>query len=63
MTVDQVIKHYDGNMQFAAYNLGFTDAAIRKWKSENRIPHRTQQLIESLTGGKLKADKPNPGKR
>ena len=57
MTPDQVIKHYDGNLQFTAYNLGFTDAAIRKWKVNGVIPHRTQLLIESLTGGKLKADK------
>jgi len=57
MTPEQVIKHYDNNLQFAAYNLGFTDAAIRKWKINGVIPHRTQRLIESITGGKLKADK------
>ena len=57
MKFEQVLKHYDGNMQFAAYNLGFTDAALRKWKANGLIPHRTQVLIESLTGGKLRADK------
>lgn len=57
MTPAEVIKHYDGNLQFTAYNLGFTDAAIRKWKKKKKIPHRTQQLIESITGGKLKADR------
>lgn len=56
MKFDQVLKHYDGNLQFAAYNLGFTDAALRKWKA-NGIPPRTQQLIEAITAGKLKADK------
>jgi hypothetical protein len=57
MKFEQVLKHYDGNMQFAAYNLGFTDAALRKWKAKGAIPHRTQVLIESITAGKLKADK------
>ncbi len=57
MKFDQVLKHYDWNLQFAAYNLGFTDAALRKWKAKGTIPHRTQVLIESITAGKLKADK------
>lgn len=57
MKFDQVLKHYDNNLQFAAYKLGFTDAALRKWKAKGEIPFRTQQLIESLTGGKLKAAK------
>ena len=57
MTPDQVIKHYDNNLQFTAYNLGFTDAAVRKWKKKGEIPFRTQQLIEAITGGKLKAVK------
>lgn len=57
MTPKQVIDHYDGNIQFTAYNLGFTDAAVRKWKTKGVIPYRTQQLIEGLTAGKLKAAK------
>lgn len=57
MTYDQVLKHYDGNLQFTAYNLGFTDSALRKWKAKGLIPIRTQVLIEGITGGKLKAAK------
>jgi len=57
MTPTQVVKHFDNNLQFAAYNLGFTDAAIRKWIANGKVPVRTQVLIEGITGGKLKADK------
>lgn len=60
MTPEQVVKHFDNSISFAAYNLGFTDAAVRKWINNGRIPNRTQTLIQAMTGGKLKADK---GKR
>ena len=57
MTPKDVIKHYDGSIPFAAYNLGFSDQAVRHWLAKKRIPFKTQLLIESLTGGKLKANK------
>ena len=57
MTPEQVIKHYDKSIPFAAYNLGFSDAAVRKWVASGEIPVRTQTLIEALTGGKLRAEK------
>jgi hypothetical protein len=57
MTPQQVIKHYDNSTTFAGYNLGFSEAAVKKWVADDRIPRRTQVLIENLTGGKLKADK------
>ena len=57
MNPQQVLKHYDNSTTFAAYNLGFSEPAVKKWVAENRIQRRTQVLIESLTGGKLKADK------
>ncbi len=57
MTPEQVIKHYDGSISYAAYNLGFSDQAVRHWVAKKRIPSKTQQLIEALTAGKLKADR------
>lgn len=57
MTAQQVLKHYDNSTTFAGYNLGFSEAAVKKWVAEDRIPYRTQVLIESITGGKLKADR------
>jgi len=62
MTPQQVLKHYDSSTTFAGYNLGYSEAAVKKWLAEDRIPHRTQVLIESITGGKLKADKKVTGK-
>lgn len=57
MTPNDVIKHYDGSIPFAAYNLGFSDQAVRHWVTKKCIPHKTQRLIEAVSGGKLKADK------
>ncbi len=55
MRYSDLIKHY-GTVAEAAKKLGFTRAAIYYWRN-NTIPKRTQGLIESLTGGKLKAGK------
>jgi hypothetical protein len=57
MTPEQIIKHFDGSIPFAAYNLGFTDAAVRKWVKNGAVPEKTQRLVEAVTGGKLKAGK------
>lgn len=57
MTPQQVIKHYDGSISFAAYNLDYSEAAIRYWIKNSEVPIKAQQMIEALTGGKLKADK------
>lgn len=58
MTPTQVVKHY-GSITNAARELGFEYETVRGWaKGEPpRIPPRTQIVIESITGGKLKADK------
>jgi hypothetical protein len=56
MTAEQIIKHFDNSISFAAYNLGFTEAAIRKWVKEGRVPDKTQRLVQGLTNGKLKAN-------
>lgn len=54
MTRDQIVKHF-GGVQKAADGLGVSRQTIYLW--DGGIPHRSQQLIEALTGGKLKADK------
>lgn len=54
MTPNQVIKHY-GSKREAAYWLGFTEQAVQYWINKNRVPKRTQKLIEQMTGGRLKA--------
>lgn len=57
MTPEQVVKHYDGSVPFAAYNLKYSEAAVRGWVRNGVVPTKAQQLIEALTSGKLKADK------
>ena len=57
MTPEQVIKHFDNSTTFAAYNLGYSEAAVKKWVKRGSVPKRAQDLIESTTGGKLKATK------
>lgn len=57
MSPEQVVKHYDGSIPFAAYNLKYSEAAVRGWVKNGIVPSKAQQLIEALTGGKLKVDK------
>lgn len=57
MTPEQVVKHYDGSIPFAAYNLKYSEAAVRGWVRNGVVPPKAQQLIEALTGGKLKETK------
>lgn len=56
MTPEQIVRHFDNSTAFTAYNLGFSDAAVRKWLKNKRVPLKTQKLIQALTAGKLKAD-------
>lgn len=56
MTADQIIKYYGGELQAAAA-IGKSHQTIKNWLSGGRIPHNTQQFIQSVTLGKLKADK------
>jgi len=53
MRYSDLIKHF-GSVAEAARKLGFTRAGIYYWR-DNTIPRRTQELIEAITGGKLKA--------
>ena len=56
MTPEQVVKHFDNSTAFAAYNLDYSEAAVKKWVKRGRVPKRAQDLIESMTAGKLKAN-------
>lgn len=56
MTYDQIVAYY-GTEAKAAKKLGFTPQALNLWKHGGGVPHRTQELIELKTRGKLKADK------
>ncbi|MFA5027017.1 MAG: Cro/CI family transcriptional regulator [Candidatus Methylomirabilota bacterium] len=56
MTPEQVVKHFDNSTAFAAYNLGCSEAAVKKWIERKGVPHRIQLLVESMTAGKLKAN-------
>ena len=57
MTPQQLIKHFDDSVPFTAYNLAYSEAAIRKWVQLGEVPIRAQMLAEALSGGKVKADK------
>jgi len=56
MTPAQVIKHF-GSVSATARELCYTRAAVAQWKRKKRIPRRTQDLIEMITVGALKATK------
>lgn len=57
MTVDQVLSYYGGQTA-AARALGITQPAVAHWVAAGRVPADTQYRIEVLTGGKLRADRP-----
>ena len=63
MTPAQLVKHYDGSVLFTAYNLGYSEASVRGWVKNGAIPAKVQTLVESLTGGKLKAAKAVKGEK
>ena len=55
MTPEQIIKYYDGSTSFAAYNLGYSESAIRNWLKSGQVPFKAQRLIQAITAGKLQA--------
>ncbi len=57
MTPAQLVKHYDNNISFTAYNIDYSEASVRAWLKLGTLPAKVQTLAEALTGGKLKADK------
>jgi hypothetical protein len=61
MTPSQLVKHYDNSVLFTAYNLGYSEASVRGWVKIGTVPAKVQTLVESLTGGKLKAAKAAKG--
>ena len=56
MTPKQIVEHFDNSIEFAAYNLGFSGNAVKNWLKAERVPIKTQLLIQAITGGKLVAD-------
>lgn len=56
MTPKEVVEHFDNSIEFAAYNLGFSGNAVKNWVKQNKVPLKTQLLIQAITGGKLTAD-------
>ena len=58
MTLEQAYKYFgvDTPTELGA-RIGYTSQAIYTWRNNNVIPHRAQLIIESISGGKLKADK------
>lgn len=58
MTVEQLFKYYRTDSPTAvAFSIGYSSANVYAWKKSGKIPYRAQQLIEAMTGGKLKADR------
>ncbi len=56
MTVDEVLDHYKTQTALAR-KLGITKAAVSLWAQSKKIPLLRQFQIESLTRGKLKAER------
>jgi len=61
MTIDEVLKYYDGKRKRAAAALDISYQAIVKWEETGEIPFLRQCHIELITGGELLADEPEAG--
>lgn len=55
MTPQDIISYF-GSQAEAAKKLGCTRAIVSFWEKKNRVPVKTQLLIEVKTRRKLKAD-------
>lgn len=55
MKKHDVLEHFGGVVK-TAQNLGITSQAVSMWSS---VPLGRQFQIERITGGELKADRPN----
>lgn len=56
MTYEKLIRYYKNDKLKAAYALRVTVGTVYNW-AKRGIPISSQQKIEIMTGGKLKADK------
>ena len=52
----QIVKYFGGEMQ-AAIAVGKSHQTIKNWVAGTTIPNVTQEFIELMSHGKLKADK------
>lgn len=57
MTPSQLVKHYDNNVSFTAYSIGYSEASVRGWLKLGAVPAKVQALVDAMTSGKLKADR------
>lgn len=56
MTPQEVLDHYKTRIK-AASDIGVTEQTIKNWIANNKVPQIAQLAIQTLTKGKLKADK------
>ena len=56
MTAIELFNHYGSKVKAAAA-LGVSENTIRTWLIENNVPMMVQLAAETLTKGKLKADR------
>lgn len=56
MTPQQIIEHY-GSPVRAASKIGVSLPAVHTWIKNGKVPRLSQLAIQTLTRGKLKADK------
>ena len=56
MNFVQMLKFYNQDRLAASYHLSVTTQTLRNWE-QNGIPGHRQLAIETLTKGKLKADR------
>lgn len=59
MTPEQVKEHFDAPTQTAlAATLGKPISTVADWFQQGRVPRAVQFELEIMTGGKLKAERP-----
>lgn len=56
MKPNEIINHY-GSPVKAAYKIGVSLQAVHNWINNGKVPRLSQLAIQTLTRGKLKADK------
>ena len=56
MTIDQLIKHFGSQIK-VAHALGCSQPCVSNWKTRGKVPALQQLKAQSITEGKLKADR------
>lgn len=55
MTVEELIKYFNNGYEFNV-RTGLSRTTYHSWKKKGYIPIASQQRLEELTSGELKAD-------